>query len=69
MSQGISDMKALSKRELAVLECVGKGYSNKEIGAELGIATGTVKAHMFAILSKLDARNRVEALIKYQQKG
>lgn len=65
MSQGISDVKALGKRELAVLECVAKGYSNKEIGKALGIAPGTVKSHMFHILSKLGAHNRIEALIAY----
>src|SRR5688500_16260989 len=43
----------LSERELAVLRLLATGCSNKEIGARLTIAEGTVKNHMTNVLGKL----------------
>lgn len=40
-----------------------KGYTNKEIGNELGISESTAKHHVSAVLIKLRARNRVEAAL------
>jgi len=53
----------LSKRETDILKGVAKGLSNKEVARELGIQEKTVKHYMTAILSKLHARNRVEAAL------
>jgi DNA-binding NarL/FixJ family response regulator len=53
----------LSGRERDVARAVGRGMSNAEIGAELALSLGTVKAHVSSLLSKLDASNRVEVAL------
>lgn len=53
----------LTKREEDILKGVAAGLSNREIGAQLGIQEKTVKHYMTTILSKLQARNRVEAAL------
>lgn len=53
----------LTHREEEILRRVAKGLSNKEIAAELSIQEKTVKHYMTSILSKLHARNRVEAAL------
>jgi DNA-binding NarL/FixJ family response regulator len=54
--------EALSQREIEVLRCVAQGMSNKVVGARLGIAEETVKAHMRNIMGKLHARDRAHAV-------
>lgn len=56
-------LQALTRRQLLVLERMAKGESNKQIAYELGIAETTVKAHVSAILRKLNATNRVQAIL------
>ena len=53
----------LTARELDILKLVAKGLSNKEVAIDLDIQEKTVKHHMTAIMSKLQARNRVEAAL------
>jgi DNA-binding NarL/FixJ family response regulator len=53
----------LSPRQLDVLRLIVRGAPNKVIGRELDIAEGTVKAHVSAVLAKLGARTRTEAVI------
>jgi two-component system NarL family response regulator len=52
----------LTARELEVLRLVVHGQSNKEIGAALAIAEGTVRAHLNSIFQKLDALDRTHAV-------
>ena len=53
----------LSPRETEVLICAARGLKNAEIAAELGISEATAKTHLGSILSKLDARDRVQAVV------
>ena len=60
---------ALSAREVEVLQRMGSGKSNKEIGAELFISEGTVKSHVKSIFTKLDVVSRTEALATATRRG
>lgn len=53
----------LLPRELAVLELIAAGCSNKEIGQRLHMAEGTVKTHVNNILQKLGVNDRTQAVI------
>ncbi|MGP9538976.1 response regulator [Brachybacterium sp. AOP43-C2-M15] len=61
--QDTAVLGSLTERELEVLTLMGRGFSNKEIGAELFVAEATVKTHVGRVLAKLDARDRVQAVI------
>lgn len=52
----------LTKREVEVLHLIRKGLTNNQIGSQLFIAERTVKFHVTAILSKLNAETRTEAV-------
>jgi DNA-binding NarL/FixJ family response regulator len=53
---------ALSQRELQVAALLADGASNKGIARDLGISVHTAKFHVTAILEKLGARNRADAV-------
>jgi DNA-binding NarL/FixJ family response regulator len=57
----------LTAREIEVLTAMADGASNKEIARRLGISFHTVKFHVAAILEKLGADTRTEAVIKAAQ--
>jgi len=59
----------LSQRELQVLKQMALGKSNKEIGQVLYISEHTVKNHVTAILEKLNAVGRTEAIALAAQRG
>ena len=59
----------LTGREREVLELVGAGLSNAEIGGRLGLAEKTVKHYMTAILGKLQVGSRVEAALLAYKAG
>ncbi len=56
-------LEQLSPRERDILRGIARGASNKEIGAELGIAETTVKIHVQHVLRKLDVSTRVQAAV------
>ncbi|MFD8557619.1 response regulator [Streptosporangium canum] len=60
---------ALTPRERDVLALVGAGLSNGQIARRLYLVEGTVKAHVSAILTRLGARNRVQAAILAHEAG
>ncbi len=53
---------SLTPRELEVLAAMADGASNKTIARRLGISFHTAKFHVAAILTKLDADTRTEAV-------
>jgi len=59
----------LTPREHDVLELLAVGLSNKQIAAKLGISSHTAKFHIGAILSKMDAATRTEAVVRAVQRG
>lgn len=59
----------LTEREMEVLELLGTGMTNKEIGGQLFITERTVKFYVSAILGKLGASNRTEAVTIAVQRG
>lgn len=60
---------ALTPREVEVLTLVARGFGNKEVGDVLGTASGTVKAHVQSILSKLGAKDRTHAVTIALRRG
>ena len=54
----------LTERERYILSLAGKGFLHKEIADQLSISTETVKKHLGNTYKKLNARNKVEALLK-----
>ena len=55
--------KLLTAQETKVLKLVAKGETNKEIARALQISPSTVKRHVENILSKLQLKNRVTAVV------
>ncbi|MEP9359933.1 LuxR C-terminal-related transcriptional regulator [Sphingomonas sp. KR3-1] len=56
----------LTPTQLKVMRGVHSGQLNKQIAFELGIAEATVKAHMTALMRKLNVRNRTQVAIAAQ---
>jgi DNA-binding NarL/FixJ family response regulator len=57
-------IQALSARELEVLDCLRRGLTNSETGKVLGISDHTVKHHVKAVIDKLEAADRTEAVAR-----
>lgn len=64
-----AEFTALTARENEVLHLVACGLDNHAIGAQLAIAEKTVRNHLSAILDKLGAATRVEAVIRARNAG
>jgi DNA-binding NarL/FixJ family response regulator len=62
-------VEALTPRELEVLQLLSEGLSNKIIADRLDISQHTVKFHVNAILGKLDAQSRTEAVVRATRLG
>jgi len=59
----------LSPREVEILRCVARGFSNKEIAVDCTISEKTVKTHMRNIFRKLDLSDRTQAAVYVVSKG
>ncbi|WP_075017561.1 response regulator [Actinacidiphila rubida] len=63
------DLAALTPRELEVLELLATGLSNAELAARFGLSEATVKTHVARILSKLNLRDRAQAVVVAYETG
>ena len=61
--------QALTRREGDILRYMMLGMSNKAIATKLTLAVGTVKTHVKAVLEKLDASSRTQAVSIAQRRG
>lgn len=59
----------LTPRENEVLQLLAKGMTNKAIALKLGVTQHTIKFHVNAIMGKLDAQSRTEAVVRATQLG
>ncbi len=59
----------LSEREIQILHLLALGLSNTEIADRLGLALGTVKNYVTAILQKLGVRDRTQAALRAREMG
>ncbi|MGW1679764.1 response regulator [Saccharopolyspora sp. NPDC002376] len=66
-SREVQLVRGLSARERQVLELLGGGRSNADIGLRLGLTEATVKSYVSTVLSKLGAQNRVQAALIAQR--
>lgn len=57
----------ISPRECEVLDLLAEGSANKVIARQLGISPNTVKTHLAALFTKLDASNRTQAIARARE--
>jgi len=60
----IARLKTLTPQQTRVLGMIGEGLLNKQIAYELGVSEATIKAHVSAILLKLNVDSRTQAVIQ-----
>jgi DNA-binding NarL/FixJ family response regulator len=65
----MSSAEALTPREQEVIQLLAEGLPNKTIADRLHISEHTVKFHVNAILSKLGAQSRTEAVVRATRLG
>jgi DNA-binding NarL/FixJ family response regulator len=63
----VIDQSQLSKREWEILKLIGQGKNNQEIAEILHLSDGTVRNYVTRILSQLDLRDRIQAVLWAQQ--
>lgn len=69
-TEGVPEpLRGLTGRELDVLRELATGATNTEIGKRLGLAETTVKTHLAHIFTKLDVRDRVQAVVLAYETG
>ena len=64
-----SSQRALSRRELEVLDLVRRGLSNKEVARSLHLSEATIKTHLIHIYGKLDVDDRTSAVNVALERG
>ena len=69
VTENTDSYDGLTDRELGILQLVGQGMSNKQIGKQLFISDRTVQAHLSNIFSKLGVNSRTEAVMHAVRKG
>ena len=68
-ARAVLERARLTEQEAEVLRLMARGLSNAEISTRLVIGTETVKSHVGAVLAKLSARNRTQAVIATYESG
>ncbi|HRL13033.1 MAG TPA: LuxR C-terminal-related transcriptional regulator, partial [Aggregatilineales bacterium] len=68
-AQPVHPAEVVTERERDVLRLLAQGATNQEIVDALVISLGTVKSHINHIMTKLDARNRTEAVARARALG
>jgi DNA-binding NarL/FixJ family response regulator/class 3 adenylate cyclase len=63
------ELERLTQREVEVLKLVGKGKSTNEIAEELFVSEATVKTHVARVLTKLNLRDRAQAVVFSYEAG
>jgi DNA-binding NarL/FixJ family response regulator len=66
-AQPLSAFDKLTPRENEVLALVAEGFQNKHIAEQLALSEHTVKLHLHHVISKLGARNRTDAALRYRR--
>ncbi|WP_100444467.1 response regulator [Glycomyces xiaoerkulensis] len=61
--EAAEQLAVLTDREREVLTAIGRGWNNVEIAERFHLAESTVKTHVGRVLAKIDARDRVQAVI------
>lgn len=65
----IRRIQTLTPQQARVLGMLGEGLLNKQIAYELGVSEATIKAHVSAVLQKLDVDSRTQAVIQLGKLG
>lgn len=65
----IQRIQALTPQQARVLGMLAEGLLNKQIAYELGVSEATIKAHVSAVLQKLDVDSRTQAVIRLGKLG
>lgn len=57
----------LTPKKHKILTLIAYGYTDKEVAQKMNMSQRTVQTHIASIIDKLNARNRVNAVVKYLQ--